>query len=347
MKKSKAFLLFLHLTAWGLLFVLQVISLGKPHQPPPGNHFGPPPPNISMIISSNLAAFFLFYINYLFLFPRLFKKQKYVTYIVLLIVATIATYIAQDILRAIILFPTEQNFHPGFRLHFGPVMIMFFLIAALSTGIGVANEWIKSNQRLKEIEAEKLNTELIGLKSQINPHFLFNSLNTIYALTLVESSNATAAVIQLSNMMRYVMEDAQEDHVPIEKEIEHLQNYIAFQELRANDNLHINFIISNDATHSIHIAPLILISFIENAFKYGISAQEFSEIKIQLSVSNTDLHFTISNKIFPNLSTLEREKGIGLSNTKRRLELMYPNKHELIIENKTQTFFVDLKIDLT
>lgn len=227
------------------------------------------------------------------------------------------------------------------------MILMFFLVAALSTGIGIAQEWIKSNQRLKAIEAEKLNAELNGLKSQINPHFLFNSLNTIYALTLTDTAQANTAVLKLSEMMRYVLEDAQVELVTLNKEIEHLQNYIAFQQLRANENLKVNFLIENNSTSDTKVAPLILISFIENAFKYGVSAHELSVIDIQLYVDSSHVHFSVKNKVFPTLSTLGREKGIGLENTKRRLELIYPARHSLIIENLNRNYRVDLKINLS
>jgi len=221
---------------------------------------------------------------------------------------------------------------------------IFLLVFVFSTGIRVINQWLRSEQRAKEITNEKLQAELSFLKAQINPHFLFNTLNNIYALASSQSEHTAAAVMKLSSIMRYVLTEARNDLVPLEKEILFTSHYIELQKMRLTDKTSIDYSIQGDPLGR-QIAPLLLLPFVENAFKYGISTRECSPIHILLDIKQESLYFSISNhKHFNTMLRMAENTGIGISNTKRRLDLLYPGRYELIINDKSNEFTVHLKI---
>lgn len=223
-------------------------------------------------------------------------------------------------------------------------LVIFLMVFVLSTGIKVINQWLKSEQRAKEIANEKLKAELSFLKAQINPHFLFNTLNNIYALASDQSDLTAPAVMKLSSIMRYVLTEAKNDLVPLEKEILFTSHYIELQKMRLTDKAKIDFVINGDPLGR-EIAPLLLLPFIENAFKYGISTRECSPIYILLDIREESLYFSISNhKHFNTGLRITDNTGIGISNTRRRLDLLYPGRYELIINDKSNEFTVHLNI---
>jgi len=210
--------------------------------------------------------------------------------------------------------------------------------------IQVTQRWQRAEKRSKESDLEKLNAELAYLKLQINPHFLFNTLNNIYSLASVQSTQTPAAIIKLSEIMRYVIYDAQADFVPLDKETEYIKNYIELQKMRSNDKLDLNFETRGDLSAH-QIAPLLLLSFIENAFKYGVSNHERSNINININVNNATLKMVVINTIF-NRPDHNHVNNIGIPNSRRRLELLYPGKHVLNVNRDEHTFTVDLKVEL-
>lgn len=204
---------------------------------------------------------------------------------------------------------------------------------------------LRINDRLRETERQKLNTELSFLKAQINPHFLFNTLNTIYSLAIEQSSKTADAVVKLSSLMRYVMREADTDWVPLAKEFSYVENYVALQQLRLDDTVTVDFSITGKPNGQ-QIAPLILISFIENAFKYGVNPQEKALVQIQLSIVENRLHLRTFNKKVRVFYDEETSSGIGIENTQTRLQLLYPAKHLLTITDVPESFTVDLTIEL-
>jgi LytS/YehU family sensor histidine kinase len=200
-----------------------------------------------------------------------------------------------------------------------------------------------AEQTKKEIETEKLNTELSFLKSQINPHFLFNTLNNIYSLAVAKSDATAGAVLKLSSIMRYVITDTKHHLVPLEKELQFIQHYIDLQKVRLTDKVTLNFSISGEVENK-QIAPLIFIPFVENAFKYGISAKENSTISIEVKVVDSEVILSVHNAIVTQQKELIENTGIGIKNSKRRLELLYPDKHELQVKNENGHFSVNLTI---
>lgn len=192
-------------------------------------------------------------------------------------------------------------------------------------------------------------TELDFLHWQINPHFLFNALNTLYGTALQEKADATSQGIQkLGDMMRFMLHDNLLEHIPVSKEIAYLQNYIALQQLRTKDAPFITIEINIDDAKCEHeIVPMLLIPFVENAFKHGVSLRKPSRISVSLSCTSDKIYFDVFNTVHPNRSTdLEQQEsmGIGLKNVRQRLELLYPQKHELSIRETTNEFFVHLTL---
>ncbi len=310
-----------------------------------------------------LIAFY--YLNTYVFIPRLLDEQKLLFYAGLILSLLIFYCLLPRIYHA--LFPGASPFsgiQPGHPAGTGlngaqpgrqgpprvrPVvsaanLAVFLMVFVFSTGIRVINQWLRSEQRNKEIANEKLKAELSFLKAQINPHFLFNTLNNIYALATAQSEHTAAAVMKLSSIMRYVLTEARNDLVPLEKEIQFTSHYIELQKMRLTDKTSIDFTVRGEPLGR-QIAPLLLLPFVENAFKYGISTRERSPINILLEISKDSLYFSICNQKHPNTMLRASDNtGIGISNTKRRLDLFYEDRYSLEINDKPNEFSVHLKI---
>ncbi len=224
----------------------------------------------------------------------------------------------------------------------GP-MALFLLVFVVGLGSNVVSQWFTAEEKKEEISKQQLQTELSFLKSQVNPHFLFNSLNSIYSLSVANSKQTSDAVMKLSRILRYTLEEAKNNTVNLGQEIEFIRNYIEMQKIRLTDKVSIKFVIKGD-TGSVSIAPLMLIPFIENAFKYGISTHNESNINAEINAEGKEITFTCTNTNFPNISLKNKGTGMGISNTKRRLELLYPDKHVLEIKETADCFSVKLVI---
>lgn len=211
---------------------------------------------------------------------------------------------------------------------------------------GLLSLAIRVNNRLQQTEQEKIQAELSYLKAQINPHFLFNTLNSIYALALVESPATANALVNLSSFLRYVIQDSQQNQVSLRHELDYIRQYIALQKLRLDDTVQVDF--SLDGTvNGQQIAPLLLISFIENAFKYGVSPQEPSAIGILIAVQGQELTCHVTNNKVRVFQPTAVASGIGLANTRARLALLYPRRHQLHISDTSERFTVDLSLTLS
>ncbi|WP_215223685.1 sensor histidine kinase [Echinicola shivajiensis] len=201
------------------------------------------------------------------------------------------------------------------------------------------------------IQLEEKTTDLKQLRNQINPHFLFNALNTIYGISLQEDAEKTAESVQkLGDMMRFMLHENTQDTIPLDREIDYLINYVDLQELRIQEQENIEILFSRNEDHCKgSISPMLLIPFIENAFKHGISLQKRSWIKISLRCLEGSLHLDINNSIHRKSGDdpEHRPSGIGLQNVKQRLKLLYPNRHELVIRENDLEYFVHLSIQLT
>ena len=301
-----------------------------------------------MFFCMNVYLVIFYYLNTHFIIPQLLAKKRWIYYSLAVIACLIIfIYIPKFFEDALNTENPNRIKKMGRKRHqlypFTGGTAVFFLVFTVSTCIKVIQQWLSAEQRQKLIETEKLNTELSFLKSQINPHFLFNTLNNIYSLAVVKSDATAPAIMKLSSIMRYVLSDTRQHLVPLEKEIEFIQHYIDLQKVRLTDKIKINLAVIGDPEGQ-QIAPLLFIPFVENAFKYGISTREDSEINISINIKPGEIEFKTDNRILAIETDIEKKNGIGLKNTRRRLEILYADKHSLEINRKDDHFYVHLKI---
>lgn len=222
------------------------------------------------------------------------------------------------------------------------------LVIGVGTSVTAIQKWQKDRQIHQELEQDRVSSELSFLKAQINPHFFFNTLNNIYALTLVNGDTSRKAIHQLSRMMRYVLYDTQNSTTQLSQEIAFIKDYISLMQLRLTDVVKIEFK-SPASLKDMAVAPMIFLPFVENAFKHGVSATNPSYINIEVVQNNDVLELKVVNTIIKEQSNnLEEGSGIGLNNTRRRLDLLYPGKYTLVIDENTaeNTYTVHLTLDL-
>lgn len=295
-----------------------------------------------------IAMIVISYINYFFFLPRLFKTRNLGRYLVEFIpVFLLLAYMVVLGKRAILDDDSwMQKVVYSDRFMIIVMLNTFFLVIFVGLLRFVEN-WFEMEARKKEFENEQLTSELRFLKAQINPHFLFNTLNNLYYLAFNKSPNTTEVIAKLSTMMRYMLYDSNHARVPLEKEIEYIENYISLEKLRLNQEVPITFEVKG-STAGVSIVPLVLITFLENAFKHGVSnSTKGSWIKATLDVEQGTCHYTVSNsKITESGKTVTEKSGIGLQNVKRRLELSYPDNHQLEVTEDENSYFVDLKLNL-
>ena len=225
----------------------------------------------------------------------------------------------------------------------------FLLLVSIGIALQIIRQWRFSELQASEAEAEKAQAlaekktaELSFLKAQINPHFLFNTLNNIYSLAIRQSPNTAPSIMKLSNIMRYLTDDVTKEVISLKRELECIQDYINLQTLRLGENNIIDFEVTGK-TENKKIAPLILMTFIENVFKYGITTQGQTTITIKLFSDKQQITFFCQNSILVPENSME-STGIGLENTRHRLELIYPNRHILDIKNENGLFTVNLTL---
>ncbi|QGK73666.1 sensor histidine kinase [Flavobacterium sp. SLB02] len=218
----------------------------------------------------------------------------------------------------------------GFKKYKNPyfdnyVFMLTLLVLGISTSWAMLHHWQKAAQHKQKLEQDKTMAELAMLKAQINPHFFFNSLNSIYSLTYTNIEDSRSALHTLSRMMRYLLYSTEGERTTLLKEADFMKDFIALMKLRANSKL----TITTDIPEKIHdypIVPMLLLPLVENAFKHGVHATDKSEIHIKLRQKENNLEFEVENTFFEKTSTTH-QGGIGLTNTKRRLHLIYPNSH--------------------
>lgn len=307
-----------------------------------------PAPGFPFYLSSNSLLILFFYLNLFLLLPGFYYKQKKLPYflivfVIILLVIYVPSFCTAGYMppKIDISTPARPIAVPGFERLFGffQVIIIWFLSSLLH----LTHRYKLIEQENKEITFQKLHAELSYLKAQINPHFLFNTLNNIYALSIIQNDQTPEAILKLSSIMRYVTEDADKATVPLQKELDYLENYISLQQLRSNDKLTVVFAVTGAAGDNF-IAPLLLINFIENAFKYGISNHEPGVINISIAICATQLTLQVRNKIM--VKRMEQSTFTGTSNTLKRLQLQYAKKHVLTIDNKGDLYTVFLQLDL-
>lgn len=277
---------------------------------------------------------FVFYFNYYLAMPRYYLDRKYA----FLFLSFLASFGVFSMLNYWLMPSGVKPFYGFNALGNSFNLFMFIIVYVFSFALFIYEQWQSTKEQM-------LNTEISFLKAQINPHFLFNTLNSIYALTLVKSDKAPDAVVRLSGMMRYAVSEANYAQVPLSKEIGYISNYIELQKLRITEKILITYELTGEVEDKV-ISPFLLIPFIENAFKYGVNAAENSDIWIKVEIIGDDLHMQVeNNKVF-----VQKDKdygtSIGIKNTKKRLQLLYPGRHVIKIKDGKFDFRVLLQINL-
>lgn len=324
----RGYIIVLHLFLWLLLFLYPVASL-----------------NSQYLIYRNwlsLASILLaFYVNYFVLVDHFFLKKKKVLFYILNVILIVLLYLLIRYFVGFNIFHPSQNGHPIREIRSGAmttvqVILPIILSVGMCIGLKVSTRLNKNQLILQQVKQSQLKAEIKYLKYQVQPHFLFNTLNNIYALIDDSPVEAKESIHTMSKMMRYLLHDASNNKVPLVKEIEFLERYIDLMLLRVSSNLKLerNFPIINQP---IKIAPLVLITFIENAFKHGIDAVESSYITIDLEIEKNQLKYIVTNSSFPEKGK-NTDSGIGLENLKKRLDLLYPNKFSLITKEEDNSY---------
>lgn len=334
-------LISIHIISWCLLLLIPFFSTYQAVQSiaPEINKFSYLP--IFIISSINII---MFYANYFWMIPNYIFTKKYVQYALSFFgILFFCIIVSMGVLRLSGINPKEIEASNPTILIIRPIANMNAFLMLLITFVTALV--LSYGNRLKQMEQEKLSAEIASLKSQINPHFLFNTLNNIYA-TAIESSPRTAEMLEkLAEMMRYTMGKTQEEFVSLSDEINYIENYIELQKLRLNNNVKLDFQLDSPDT-DVKIAPMLLIPFIENAFKHGVNPEQESEIYILLSCTQKKLRLMVSNTIVEIQRETSERSGLGTLNTSNRLKLIYPGLHSLNIQRNDKEFNVLLQITL-
>lgn len=300
---------------------------------------------------SGLINISLFYINYTLLIPLLIREQKkyglYIISILLLIVImslikTILASLNADVILGYIDKAGKQAYRPITNYALGTIFSSGFFIV-VSSLLKFAIDWFGNERIQRNLESEKKEMELQFLKSQLNPHFLFNSLNNIYSLAYQKSDKTADAILKLSEIMRYMIYESNDSWVSLSKEIEYVQSFIELQKLRFKDGAAVELTLNGEIDNQ-QIVPLILISFVENAFKHGVANDPKDPIRINIIANQKILHFSVTNK--KNSHNKDVMGGVGLNNVERRLQLLYPERYKLNIVNSATHYTSELMLDI-
>ena len=286
------------------------------------------------------------YFNLSYLFPSYLDEKRPVAYLALFVLA--AALLTP--LRSVVIYWTAERNPAALASLLAQQTLIFvshLAVGALSTMLKIAADWTRNSRERQRLQAQNLQSELRFLRTQINPHFLFNTLNSLYALTLKKSDRAPETVLKLSAMMRYMLYESNARAVPLAKEVEYLHNYLDLERLRYGESADIVFEVHGD-TDGREIAPMILVTFVENAFKHGLGrVLSGGFVHMVLVIEGAEIRFHIENAKPSTPEQALGPGGIGLANVSRRLELLYPEQHELQTLVTDQVYAVDLYLDLT
>lgn len=301
---------------------------------------------IAEILVRNGLLAVVIYLNLIIFIPKFARQKKIILYLFLIVISLLGYALAKNVhdvyLYGFILGDKDQQYF--FHNTFYNISIAMFYVA-FSIALQLSREWYDQRDLIRKIEIEKLNTELEYLKAQINPHFLFNSINTIYFQIDKQNGTARETLSAFSELLRYQLYECNGKEIPVEREVNYLRNYVDLQRLRKDKNYAIAFS-SAENLCGFTIAPLLLIPFVENAFKHVSHFPENNEIRIELSRENDWFHL----KVFNTKDTIrdaDKNGGIGLRNVQRRLELIYTKRHSLQFNDLPKSFEVNLMLKVT
>lgn len=332
----------IHTVAWCILFGMPFFFTGRQTESVTVESY-------TRFVVMPLSFMVVFYVNYFGLVKRYLLRQRTAEFFfsnLLLIVLTMVVvhllmqYLPDDPVRH---RPPRQPDLQHIIGFFAGNAFLYALVAGLSVAIRMTGNWYQMETMRRELEKSRAEAELKNLKSQLNPHFLFNTLNNIYSLIAFSPEEAQGAVHDLSRLLRYVLYDSSQPRVPLEKELDFIRNYVELMRIR----LPLHAVLETDIRqpeHTIEIAPLLFISLIENAFKHGVSNNQPSFIRIHIGEEDNHVVCRIENSFFPKDEKDHSGSGIGLTNLRKRLALLYPGQHRFIAERRGDTFFAELVI---
>jgi len=305
------------------------------------------PSYLLRIGATSVMTVAVYYINYFYFIPRYLFTRKFLVYILVILFTLVICCVLVDLYYYFVVSVVQEWHHrPAIIFSRGMWVPLFPLLTGIAIGISIrlAREWARNEKERRELQGAKLLSELAFLKSQVNPHFLFNTLNNICSLARKKSDDTEPAIIKLSQIMRYMLTDSRQEKVNLEEEVEYLNNFIELQKMRVGNRVDISFTTKGEIS-AIQLEPLLLIPFVENAFKHGVTYNDKSRIGIELSVEGRELIFIVENsKPSARDAVKPEESGIGLRNVSRRLELLYPGRHQLDIRDSETLYHVLLKI---
>jgi len=331
-----------HFLFWISYFLLNVVRWGSYYQ----DYWYSFKSNIVTVTLGMLLSYFHVY----FLLPKLLFRKKIISYILFFLIGLVVFYIIRTELIFIFIndnvWPESQT--PQSAYAFNHILVVFLIgiyDVGLTTTIKLTIDWIFDRKRIENLQANQLKTELQFLKAQIQPHFFFNTLNNLYALTLERSKQAPEVVLKLSEIMEYILYDAKEPRIRLLNEINYIQNYIDLEKLRFGDKVSVQINMQGDIeTQS--IPPLLFLPFIENCFKHGAVENNKLNVLIEFEVThNNVLRFYVMNN-YNSFPQNKKNHGIGNQNVLRRLELLYKDKFTLDIKTEKQRYIVELLIQL-
>lgn len=322
---------------------------------PPGEPFLTITPPFIRDIIGNILLLSFFYLNYFVLAPRLYFNNRHIAYVLVVLFSLAIIFVLPSLLtgrlhasgdgpappfkpRSIEGIPDTPGIGDFLFAELRHHFYLFFIALFFSF-------LLRTRENMAKMNEEKLKAELLSLKSQINPHFLFNTLNSIYALSVKKDSKASEAIINLSGLMRYVIKDADDNTITLEKEVEYISNYIELQKARLGNTASVIFDVSGSCGNK-QIAPLILITYIENAFKYGVNPDvDGCIVEVNITVTDSGLKLYVFNKIVPVHASVD-STGIGIANTAERIKLLYPGRHHIEITENKARYSVNLSLEL-
>lgn len=336
---SKKWILILwHVLGWLLIFALPFLIRTNSSE----QHKQPESGFLNFYIISRFLWIGLFYFNAHYLFGKYVNKKSYWIYILYQVVCLFIISVLTNMLFSSFVKTTPYDVANFFVYN----IFTYFFIMAASTAYVLIIDKITADKLKQQRENENLKTELSFLRSQVSPHFMFNVLNNMVALARKQSDQLEPSLIKLSSLMRYMLYETDDDKVLLEKEVEYVKSYIDLQQLRFGKNVKINVDIQ-DIHGGYEIEPMLLIPFVENAFKHGTGLIEAAQIDIELSVKNNILYFTVRNKYNGHSEEVkDKTSGIGLNNVKRRLNLLYGSNHSLLINKNDNWFTVSVQLNL-
>lgn len=353
----KVFIVLVHVCAWAVFILLPYFL--RPQAPfirdqSLWNYLGQTTPEYLLFI-------FIFYVNAYWLIPRLLNRKHFSLYILIIVATLVLSLVYQFERRKVFIGPERREMVPPGewnpegpqrrvvlfrRPALPPTIFSIIIILAASISYRLIADRIRADKFERSRETERLKSELGFLRSQISPHFIFNILNSVVSLSRTQPDKVESNLIKLSGLMRYTIYDAVDTKVPLQREIDYVNDYVALQLMRFDKIVKLDWQKTPEADNY-YIEPMLLIPFVENAFKHGFGKVDQPEIIIRVRVDNGELKYEVKNKYTPNqLKTEDKYSGVGLPNVKKRLDMLYKDRYTLTILTEGQWHHVLLKLKL-